>query len=146
VTSYKITQLEPSLKLEQVTMSISLHYHPQKHQYVLTKNTGAKCGTTYIDGKFRQWLNRLLGERFYRTLDPTNASQRIGNNSVEGMRMEEIMNVFETFKRKFACNASGMKMDLPVPLDLLNIDDKVVAGELTITKYASFAFQPFSYC
>jgi hypothetical protein len=147
VVSYKVTQLEPSLELEPVTLPTGLiHCLLCKHQPRLTKRTGAKCGSIYIDGNFKRWLHELLGDRDYRELDPRNASQKISAHDTESKQMRAIMKAFDAFKKKFVKTARDMKMDFPEPLDNLNIDGKVVEGELTITKEVSFIFWPFIRC
>ena len=47
--------------------------------------------------------------------------------------MRAVMKVFDEKKKKFSNKVRDMKLDLPTPLDNLNIPGKVVAGELTIT-------------
>ena len=50
------------------------------------------------------------------------------------------MEGFDSHKRIFSKNAREMRVDLPRPLERLNIIDKVLEGELTITKYVYFMF------
>jgi hypothetical protein len=71
-------------------------------------------------------------------LDPKNATQNISINSIDGREMRQIMRAFDIYKRKFAKNASKMNIDLPEPLDSATTSDKVVGGEVTITRYVSF--------
>lgn len=113
-----MTQLEPSLELERVT-----------------RPTGEKCGSIFIDENFKQWLRKTLGSKHYSKLDPRKASQKISAHSTEGEQMRAIMRAFDAYKRKFAKSARPMKMDLPEPLDNLDMGEKVVGGELTISKY-----------
>jgi len=74
-----------------------------------------------------------LGDENYQELDPRNASQKISSHATEGKQMRAIMKAFDGYKRKFGKDHRDMKMDLPEPLDDLNIENKVVGGELTIT-------------
>lgn len=143
--SYRVTKLEPSLKLEQVALPTGLRHHPlSRLQARLNKDTAAKCGSVYIDRNFKRWLKRLLGDRNYQKLDPTNASQKISGHHTETDKMRTIMKTFDAYKRKFAKHSRDTKMDLPEPLDTLSIIGKVVKGELTITKYAFLICQPFA--
>ena len=73
-------------------------------------------------------------------LDPGIASQKISTHYTEGMQMRAITREFGRCKRKFAKNARDIMINLPKPLENLNIDSKVVGGEITITKYMSFIF------
>lgn len=45
------------------------------------------------------------------------------------------MKDFETLKRTFSKDKSDMHMELPYPLENLNIPGRVEGGEFTITKY-----------
>jgi hypothetical protein len=72
-------------------------------------------------------------------LDPRNAGHNPSTNSIEGRYMRQIMKVFDSFMRDFHKRSSAIKMDLP-GLESLNIKDKVMEGELTITKYVSIIF------
>jgi hypothetical protein len=47
------------------------------------------------------------------------------------------MKAFDAHKRTFSNNTHEMKLDLPEPLDKLNVPGKVSEGELTITQYVS---------
>ncbi|KAF1844825.1 actin-like ATPase domain-containing protein [Cucurbitaria berberidis CBS 394.84] len=47
ITSYKVTQMSPQLKFEEIVEGI-----------------GGKCGSTYIDREFHQWMSRTFGQRF----------------------------------------------------------------------------------
>lgn len=52
--------------------------------------------------------------------------------------MRAVMKAFDGQKRKFSNNVRHVKLDLPEPLDNLNIAGKVSEGELTITGYVTF--------
>jgi hypothetical protein len=77
-------------------------------------------------------LSELLGERNYRVLDPKNASEKI--SAPQGKHMRAITDAFDRFKRQFHKNAREFKLYLPDLLDELNIGEKVIDGELTISK------------
>lgn len=74
-----------------------------------------------------------MGEKHYHALDPKSKSQKISTHTTEGGKMRAVMKVFDEKKKKFSNKVRDMKLDLPTPLDNLNIPGKVVAGELTIT-------------
>jgi len=79
-----------------------------------------------------------LGDRHYRTLDPESRGQKISAHTTEREQMRIVMKKFDGIKRKFSNNARDMKLDLPKPLDNLNIPGKVLGGELTITVCVAF--------
>ena len=51
--------------------------------------------------------------------------------------MRELMETFNTFKRRFHKEHRDIRMDLPNPLHNLNINNKVEEGEITITKFVT---------
>jgi hypothetical protein len=53
--------------------------------------------------------------------------------------MRELMEGFDKHKRKFNRDRRDIKMDLPYPLHNLNKDNKVVGGEITITKWVTIS-------
>ncbi|KAH6665947.1 hypothetical protein B0J14DRAFT_203950 [Halenospora varia] len=116
VVSYKVVQLEPTIALEEVGCP-----------------TGAKCGSSYIDGYFKMWLRKLLGERNYRKLDPTAVGGKSNNNSSEGPHMRAIMDTFDGHKKEFRSDGRDIKLDLTEPsLANITIDGKVDEGQITI--------------
>ena len=52
--------------------------------------------------------------------------------------MRAIMKAFDRYKRRFTNDEREMRIDLPRPLDNLNIPGRVKEGELTITWYVLF--------
>lgn len=115
VVSYSVTRLEPTLELKQEGYPYS-----------------SKCGSTYIDTRFKQWLRGVLGERYFQQLDPN--SRRSGISAIsEGSRMRHVIKQFDPHKKKFSSNSPSMKIDLPEPLNNITIPGKVNQGELTIT-------------
>ena len=95
---------------------------------------GSKCGSAYIDAHFKQWLSDVLGERYYKQLDPE--SRRGGIITIsEDSRMRYVIKQFDAYKKKFSSKSPPMKIDFPEPLENINIPGKVNQGELTITKY-----------
>lgn len=95
--------------------------------------TGKKCGSTYIDLAFKKWLLQLLGEDTYRILDPE-FDGKISSHAAEGEAMRTVMKEFNERKKKFKKDSRDMRVDLPAPLDTLNIDSRVRSGGVTITK------------
>ncbi|KAH0556986.1 hypothetical protein GP486_005225 [Trichoglossum hirsutum] len=108
---------------------------PLEGERGLIKQTGAKCGSAYIDVGFKGWLNKSIGDRHYRALDPKGASQQISAHTTEGGQMRQVMKAFDVHKKKFEFtnNAHELKLDLPEPLDKVNIPGRVLDGELKIT-------------
>lgn len=75
----------------------------------------------------------MLGERHFKTLDPKSRGKNLSRTS-EDERMRFVMEQFDGLKRRFVANSSDGKIDLPEPIDKINIPGKVYQGELTITK------------
>jgi len=74
-------------------------------------------------------------------LNPRSPPQKISTHATEGMQMRAIMQAFDRCKRRFVKNAPEMMyIDLPGPLDHLEIPGKVKEGELTITWYVLSMF------
>jgi len=115
--SYRVKRLQPSLELDQIGV-------PTMH----------KCGSIFIDRQFKYWLRGLIGEANYQLLDPNARHNKIGSHSTEGQAMRTLMKDFETLKKTFSKDTENMHMELPYPLDNLNIPGRVYGGEITITK------------
>ncbi|KUJ14621.1 actin-like ATPase domain-containing protein [Mollisia scopiformis] len=114
--SYKVTQLEPTLELEEVTTP-----------------TSDKCGSSYIDAKFKRWLRTKIGERNYAKLDPRSAGSQIGAHTMEEKPMRQLIKRFDERKRAFSNKPYEVHLDLPLPLHTLNIPGRVTQGDLRIT-------------
>ena len=96
-------------------------------------NEGAKCGSTYIDANFKRWLRKLVGERYYRILDPK-STRRVNAHSSEGRLMRKIMSQFDVQKRKFSNSVrNNMHIELPEELYDLTVPHQIEEGELIIT-------------
>jgi hypothetical protein len=119
------------LHFQQVSSNVT-HWEG-KLARTLNNKTGAKCGSVYIDGAFKGWLQKLIGDENYRELDPRNASQKISSHATEGKQMRKLMGGFDIMKRNFSKAQPDKKIDLPAPLDELNIENKVDDGEITVT-------------
>ncbi|KAH7115268.1 hypothetical protein B0J11DRAFT_471111 [Dendryphion nanum] len=116
VVSYTVRQLHPSLQLE-----------------LVSKPTGAKCGSIFINMAFKNWLRLLIGEENYRQLDPYMETNKISSHSTEGRAMRELMKDFDARKHLFHANyTKDINIDLPAPLNNLNIPGRVDRGEITI--------------
>ncbi|KAI9776338.1 MAG: hypothetical protein M1839_000418 [Geoglossum umbratile] len=116
VVSYKVKELQPTFEVEAVTLA-----------------TGHRCGSIFIDLAFKKWLRDLLGEKNYQKLDQAQLAHKISSHHTEGKQMRQLMKGFNTLKFKFRKDQRDMKMDLPDPLHNLDMDNRVVGGEITIT-------------
>ncbi|KAN0102782.1 hypothetical protein V8E51_011095 [Hyaloscypha variabilis] len=116
VVAYKVMQVEPNLQLEAITIP-----------------TGAKCGASFINANFREWLREVLGERNYTHLDPLSDSQRINAQAMETAEMRLLMSKFEVAKKIFCADSDDVELDLPAPLHTLNIPGRVEQGSLTVS-------------
>jgi hypothetical protein len=100
--------------------------------YVLTNNQGDKCGSIYIDLAFKAWLRNLIGEDNYQLLDPNADFKKISSHTTEGKEIRELMTRFNLLKQLFKQDNRDRRLDLPYPLNDLNLDNKVNHGEITI--------------
>jgi len=82
---------------------------------------------------FKKWLRNLIGEANYQLLDQAEISHKISSHDSEGERMRELMKRFNVKKLAFRRNHRDMKLDLPEPYENLNLDTRVVGGQITIT-------------
>ncbi|KAH6724439.1 hypothetical protein DL95DRAFT_464978 [Leptodontidium sp. 2 PMI_412] len=116
VVSYKVKQLEPTFEIEPVTLA-----------------TGEKCGSIFINLAFKTWLRKLIGPRLYQELDQAQLVDKISSHDAEGERMRALMKKFNVYKRKFEKGHRDIKIDLPEPFENLDLDTRVVGGQITIT-------------
>lgn len=104
ITSYKVTQMTPKLKFEEIV-----------------EGTGGKCGSTYIDREFHQWMVKTFGRRF------------------EDMKFEKtgpgsrFMKDFESHKRDFGYSTDNdqiYEINLVIPgardSDVYDTDESIV--------------------
>jgi hypothetical protein len=96
---------------------------------------GRKCGSVFIDGKFKMWLrDSVLGPDDYEKLEP-NTKKRIKPHSTTGRKMRDIMKVFIEHKRAFTGNEEPdhlFTIELPTEFGDLNMDGYVEEGLLTL--------------
>lgn len=116
IVSYQVKQLEPRLELKRIGFP-----------------TGRKCGSIFIDQDFKDWLRRLLGDRYFLELEPNADLNRI--YGTEGRALRDLMARFDTIKKEFHTNSGPMYLDLPKPLNNLTLDNRVEGGQITISKY-----------
>ena len=105
--SYKITQTQPVIKMEEAAVG-----------------SGDKCGASYVDKEFLAWLEKWIGSERYKKIKPEKT--RHGS---------QMMTAFENYK--FAFNGEDDDMEIMIPADAgigddesLNIDGNV----LTLSK------------
>ncbi|QDS73014.1 hypothetical protein FKW77_009110 [Venturia effusa] len=121
VVSYRVKQLQP-LELEKIG-----------------KATGRKCGSTYIDLAFKSWLLQLLGVHNYEKLDPE-FDGKISSHATEGEAMRKVMKQFNERKEKFKKDSRDTRIDLPAPLDTLNLDTRIQGGGVSTSKETMKSF------
>ena len=94
-----------------------------------------KCGSIFINIKFKEWLRDLLGDKNYQRLGPNIGLNKITSHTTEGKAMRELMKEFDTCKRRFRKDYNqDIHLDLSAPLDNLTIPGKVDGGEIAITR------------
>jgi len=86
----------------------------------------------FIDLAFKNWLRNLLGEANYQCLDPGANYKQISSHPFEGTQMRELMKGFNLLKEHFRPDGRDSLLDLPRPLDGLNLDNKIRDGEVVI--------------
>jgi hypothetical protein len=84
--------------------------------------------------EFKKWLLNLIGEDNYQKLDPHTRKLKFGSHDIEGGRMRALMKDFDIKKRQFTEDFRDIRLDLPEPLDNLNLEGRVRGGEIKITK------------
>ncbi|KAH8732201.1 hypothetical protein GQ44DRAFT_766352 [Phaeosphaeriaceae sp. PMI808] len=118
VVSYKVVKTAPTLQLLEIG-----------------KPSGAKCGSIFINKKFKQWLRRKIGDDNYCELDPDLNIDKAASNASETGPMRELMKEFDIRKEQFtAFGTQDIHISLPEPLHNLSIPGVVQGGEITITR------------
>jgi hypothetical protein len=69
----------------------------------------------------------------YQELDQAQLVTKISSHDAEGERMRTLMRRFDVHKRKFMKGHRDIKIDLPAPFEDLDMDNRVVGGQITIT-------------
>jgi hypothetical protein len=107
---------------------------PSLELQTLTIPTGRKCGSIFIDRAFKSWLRKLLGEAKYRELDPDAFGEMDGSYKTEGQAVRTLMQGFIRRKERFSGNDGDIRLTLPHPHRNLNLDGRVIDGEIRISK------------
>jgi molecular chaperone DnaK (HSP70) len=107
--SYKITRIAPTYGVEEAVVG-----------------NGDKCGATFVEKEFLNWLKNWIGEEAYKKIPP--AKLRHGNR---------LMDDFETYKMNFTGTEEGEEFQviLPRECDIADDDDKSIEDyTLTFTR------------
>lgn len=133
------TFLQSCYRMSFLIESYNLNRYLVKQMYLLISeqtdiHSDGHCGSMNINAEFKKLLQRLIGETNYCKLDPRYEAQVSHPSIIETAQMRKIMRTFNVFKRDFAKESRNAKLDLPKPLEGLNVASKVVDGELTITQ------------
>ena len=94
----------------------------------------AQCGSAFIDTAFKNWLRKILGVENYAKLDPLNAQNRINAHTLETGPIRKLVEKFVIKKHAFTSTDEDIRIDLPEPLNALDVEDRVRQGELTIRR------------
>ncbi|KAK6544698.1 hypothetical protein TWF694_001384 [Orbilia ellipsospora] len=115
--SYKITQIEPALRVEEAAIG-----------------SGDKCGATYVDKEFLAWLEKWIGSEAY------------GKIPVEKTRYgSQLMVGFET--SKFCFSGTEDEMDIRLPKEAgIDEDEDLNIEDRTLTLNADQMKQAFDPC
>lgn len=68
----------------------------------------------------------------YVRLDPLNGRDRLSVHAVESGSMRDLIKDFIARKHQFSEDSSDIKLDLPNPLNQLDMEGRVKQGELVI--------------
>ncbi|KAI4955558.1 hypothetical protein J4E91_001419 [Alternaria rosae] len=123
VVSYQVKRLEPALELEPIGSP-----------------TGDKCGSIFINMKFKKWLRKILTDVHYKELDPNFEIDKTATHASETPAMRSLMKDFDLKKKHFTAGSSGCKLELPPPLENLIIQGRVNQGLLTIKRHEMESF------
>jgi hypothetical protein len=88
----------------------------------------------FIDGRFKSWLRELLGDARYLQLDSDSFGKIDGSYKSEGESMRALMHQFIRRKERFRGDDREIKLTLPHPHGNLNLDGRVVDGQIVISK------------
>lgn len=77
-------------------------------------------------------MKNLLGEERYQQLDPNAGVKKISSHTIEGKQIRELMARFNLQKEHFEQDGKDRRLDLPHPLDNLNLPNRVDDGQITI--------------
>ena len=129
--SFQVKTVKDNLTLERVAIPKSKSLTPDGDSS--SDLSGGKCGSAFIDTRFKHWLRDTIGVDNYAKLDPANGRQRIGPHTPESGHIRELMKRFEVKKRNFSnANQDYIRLDLPGPLSNFSLEGRVNQGELTI--------------
>jgi hypothetical protein len=84
--------------------------------------------------EFKRWLRQLLTDEHYRKLDPDPEFRNLGSHTVERKAMRELMDAFNAHKENFGSGSDDIHMDLPDPLDSLDLPGRVDRGGIKIPR------------
>lgn len=118
VVSYRVQALHPVLQLDQIGAP-----------------TGRKCGSIFINQRFKEWIRMLLGDEEYRKLDPNLDIERNAAHASETPAMRALMKKFDALKKNFNMDSHEVRLTLPPPLQNLVIPDRVNQGLITIPRF-----------
>jgi len=95
--------------------------------------TGDKCGSIFINMKFKKWLREILTDVHYRELDPNFEIDKLATHASETPAMRSLMKDFDVKKKHFTVASPDYQLELPFPLENLDIPG-VKQGLLTIKR------------
>ncbi|KAF2837829.1 actin-like ATPase domain-containing protein [Patellaria atrata CBS 101060] len=119
LVSYRIVELEPTFRTEQIGTA-----------------TGDRCGASFIDLDFQNWLKKKLGPKYYAEL-AKDSPDEFGAHTVVSSNMRAVINGFETIKKQFGKPNLQDPEYIPLPAGVNFEDDQMKGiqdGELLITR------------
>jgi len=102
---------------------------------VLT-DIGDKCGATFIDRSFKEWVKGKIGEEMFQVIFKSTEEAAIGSHTTVQPETGAFMTTFETTKRKFDGNPTDEYLLLPREFAEMDDDPKrgIFHGDLRITE------------
>jgi hypothetical protein len=98
---------------------------------------GDRCGATFVDRNFRNWLEEKLGPNLYSKLAPNNPEHAIGSHIIVDGGLRSVMGQFETMKRAFDGSLKDEQRTIELPGALGDLHDPekgIEEGELSVTE------------
>jgi len=116
--SYRVMETTPSIQLSEATLG-----------------SGDRCGATFIDRKFMEWLERKLGREYFSRLNGGFPEWDIGSHYTVGPDLELLMHEFENLREQFVSPDDQTEAFLTLPVSLRGTEPagSLHNGELRIT-------------
>ena len=103
--------------------------------------TGDKCGATFVDKSFVQWLKDKLGPTKFKILVPITPEHDVGSHTIVHEDLEKVLAEFEIVKESFDGHVPDEHNQITLPFGLrqLEIQEQgIMDGKVLITESVYF--------